>query len=456
MLGLNKVRASILFLISLKVLVLSLVLLFPVLSSGRQILPHECPEFYFSDLDSALRGFEENSSLFLAESYDVDLAEANLGFSKSEKGFRLGLSLNGQSIHEDRPSERFYHHYRTYYQLFLRKPLFHWGALNSKEQIAILDKERAVQRFSYRKRALEGQIRAMFLEMIVLKYRITVTHEQIKLAQENCDTIEEKLSLGVQSFLELEESKANLLKLQIKLLENEINLNKKRAQFVRVSGFKSSTELEIPDKFWDFVLRGKIQKQFPVQIGGLSSNELNHLRTQSSIESENVKIAEAELKPKINFMTSYYQDQIDLASNGQSIDRNNFIVGIEANWAIWDSHRSLSQKNAALAKRSKIDHLINLKIRELNDSVDSLRNEIISLIQRINLSRNLMSVAKNRLEKSTIELNLDQINKSQHFSSVLALDETKLLNLESVVRYMVLLDQYDLVTCVENSNKSIK
>ena len=203
-------------------------------------------------------------------------------------------------------------------------------------------------------------------------------------------------------------------------------------------------------------MRGKIQKQFPVQIGGLSSNELNHLRTQSSIESENVKIAEAELKPKINFMTSYYQDQIDLASNGQSIDRNNFIVGIEANWAIWDSHRSLSQKNAALAKRSKIDHLINLKIRELNDSVDSLRNEIISLIQRINLSRNLMSVAKNRLEKSTIELNLDQINKSQHFSSVLALDETKLLNLESVVRYMVLLDQYDLVTCVENSNKSIK
>ncbi len=454
MLGLNKVR----FLGShyLSSLSLTLSIVFPTISWASLIQSQERPEFYFVDLATALRGFEENASTLVVENYDVDIADANLDLAKSEQGFRVGLNISGQSVYEDRPNEGFYHHYRTFNQVYLRKPLFHWGALKSKEKIAFLLKEQAENHLFYRKRAIKGQIRAVFLEMVVLKYKILVTSEQIKLAQENSDIIREKLDLGLYSPIQLDESISNHLRLKISLSQHETKFSEKSSLFTRLSGFKYRSELDIPNDFWNFVLSEKIQKDLPIQIGKLNASELNNLRAQLSIESENVRIAEAELKPKINFMTAYYQDQIDLANSGQSIDRNNFVAGIEANWALWDSHQSKSQKEAALARKSKVDHLINLKIRELNDYRDSLRKELLSLMDRIELSRKLLTLSKKRLEKGSIELNLNRINRSQHFSLVLALNEAKLMNLEVVSRYLILLDQYDLLVNSVTSYETLK
>ena len=454
MLGLNKVRfLGFHYLSSLS---LTFFLVFPTLSWSSLIQSQERPEFYFEDLASALRGFEENASTLVVENYDVDIADANLDLAKSEKGFRVGLNISGQSVYEDRPNEAFYHHYRTFNQVYVRKPLFHWGALKSKEKIAFLLKEQAENHLFYRKRAIKGQIRAVFLEMVVLKYKILVTSEQIKLAQENSDIIREKLDLGLYSPIQLDESISNHLRLKISQSQHETKFSEKSSLFTRLSGFKYRSELDIPNKFWNFVLNEKIQKDLPIQIGKLNASELNNLRAQLSIESENVRIAEAELKPKINFMTAYYQDQIDLANSGQSIDRNNFVAGIEANWALWDSHQSKSQKKAALARKSKVDHLINLKIRELNDYGDSLRKELLSLMDRIELSRKLLTLSEKRLEKGSIELNLNRINRSQHFSLVLALNEAKLMNLEVVSRYLILLDQYDLLINSVTSYETLK
>ena len=100
--------------------------------------------------------------------------------------------------------------------------------------------------------------------------------------------------------------------------------------------------------------------------------------------------------------------------------------------------------------------MINLKIRELNDYRDSLRKELLSLMDRIELSRKLLTLSEKRLEKGRIELNLNRINRSQHFSLVLALNEAKLMNLEVVSRYLILLDQYDLLVNSVTSYETLK
>ena len=43
-------------------------------------------------------------------------------------------------------------------------------------------------------------------------------------------------------------------------------------------------------------------------------------------------IAESELKPKINFVGSLYQDQVDAVSNQDRVNRNNILFGLEVNW----------------------------------------------------------------------------------------------------------------------------
>ena len=77
-------------------------------------------------------------------------------------------------------------------------------------------------------------------------------------------------------------------------------------------------------------------------------------------------------------------------------------------------------------------------------------------MDRIELSRKLLTLSKKRLEKGSIELNLNRINRSQHFSLVLALNEAKLMNLEVVSRYLILLDQYDLLVNSVTSYETLK
>ena len=166
------------------------------------------------------------------------------------------------------------------------------------------------------------------------------------------------------------------------------------------------------------------------------------MNIQVSIEEQKAIISDAELKPKINLNGAYFQDQVDTPEAGQNLDRNNFIVGLEANWAIWDSHKSKAQKRAAMARKAKFQHLIETKTRELRESINSMIMELSPLQARIALAQRLISVAQNRLEKSSLELSLNHIPFG-YFSSVVGLDMAKISNLETVCKYMVLLDQYE-------------
>ena len=180
------------------------------------------------------------------------------------------------------------------------------------------------------------------------------------------------------------------------------------------------------------------------------SEELELLKLQSSIEDQEVLVADASLKPKINLTSSFFQDQVDLAEGGQNLDRNNFLIGLEANWLIWDAQKSKAQKKAALARKGKVDHQIETKKREQREMVNSMVSELRSIKERILLTRKLIAVAQSRFDKSSTELSLNRISPNEHFSSVVSLDLAKLNNLEMVCRYMVLIDQYELALGLPN------
>ena len=99
-------------------------------------------------------------------------------------------------------------------------------------------------------------------------------------------------------------------------------------------------------------------------VGSINSDEVERFKTQVSIESQRITIAESELLPKINLTGAYFQDQINSAESTKNVDRNNFLIGLEASWAIWDSYKSKAQKMAAISRKLKFEHLIKTKSDE--------------------------------------------------------------------------------------------
>jgi outer membrane protein TolC len=416
---------------------------------GFEIPNKERPEFYFVELVQVLEKLNDRSPVLKSKEFDLDIAQANQVIAKSEQGFKFGLKVSGQSIHEDRPGEDYYHRYRTFNQVYLTKPIFHWGALKAREQIANLNISSTEDSFAVQRRTLAGEVRGLFLKLIALKYRSQMAIEQLRIATQYVDTIEKRLELNLSTPLALEEARVEQLNREISIAELRTSLERNRAYFVSLSGYDKPLSLKITKVFWEFSKSHNFNQKFPILIGSLSNIEINRLQTQVKIEDEHIKIAEAELKPKINLTGAYFQDQVDLAEGRSSLDRNNFLVGLEASWSIWDSHKSTGQKQIALAKKLKLENTIESQNRELRDKVRSVVSELKSLKERIMLGRKLISVAENRLEKSKIELQMDRISPADHFSARVALDQSQLENLEAVCHFMVLLDQYEQIVMFE-------
>ena len=416
---------------------------------GFEITKNERPEFFFEELVQVLEKLNDRSPILKNKEFDLDIAQANQVIAKSEQGFKFGLKVSGQSIHEDRPSEDFYHRYRTFNQAYLTKPIFHWGALKAREQIANLNISWIEDSFSVQRRTLAGEVRGVFLKLIALNYRSLMAIEQLRIATQYVETIEKRLELNLSTPLALEEARVEQLNREITIAELRTSLERSRSYFVSLSGYNKPLSLKITKVFWEFSKSHNFNQEFPILIGSLSNIEINRLQTQVEIEDEHIKIAEAELKPKINLTGVYFQDQVDLAEGRSSLDRNNFLVGLEASWSIWDSHKSTGQKKIALAKKLKLENTIESQNRELRDKVRSVVSELKSLKERIILGRKLISVAENRLEKSKIELQMDRISPADHFSARVALDQSQLQNLEAVCHFMVLLDQYEQIVMFE-------
>ena len=141
-------------------------------------------------------------------------------------------------------------------------------------------------------------------------------------------------------------------------------------------------------------------------------------------------------KPKLNWIGGFFQDQIDTLDNPNSVRRNNFLIGMEAHWNLWDSSRSKGQKSLALAKKRKFNIQMENEIKKLRIEVQNLQRQLVNLSSQIKLSRELLGSAQNRLEKSQIELDAQRITPSKHFESEIAMSNANLNLVRTVFTYI--------------------
>ena len=182
---------------------------------------------FFEELAVSLEKVDKYSPVLKSRNYDVEIAQFDKIVAQADRGFHIGLNVAGQSIHEDRPNEDFYHRYRTLNQVFVKKPVFHWGALKAGEEIAKLKITAARKSLRYQKRVLDGDLREVYLRLITLKYRSDLANEQLKLAEQNVNSAKERLKVGLGSSLAVEEARAEKLNREILCSETLISLQRK-------------------------------------------------------------------------------------------------------------------------------------------------------------------------------------------------------------------------------------
>ena len=404
---------------------------------------HEKPEQFYGQLRHILDQLDGKSPVLLQLEADIAESSANVLYARAEKGFKFGLNISSQSIHQDNTDEDYYHQYRTLSQVYFRKPIYHWGALEAQEKIALENEVSKQEFFNSRKRSLIGECRSQFLQLILDHYRLELTKKYIDLAQKNTANIKKKLNLDIETQLNLDQAHSYEIKKKIELSEQLVHLERKKAEFASLSGYTEHLNLEMNKSYFSFSLDHNFTMDYPILIAAADSSEIRHLRHLIRNEENRKIIADSQLKPKLNLLSTFYQDQIDVLGSQENLQRNNFLVGIEANWAIWDSYKSKAQRKAATSRQQKYEHLLEQRKNEFFIQVNAIADELSSLNDRISLSRRMISIEKRRVAKSKMEYDLGKVNYSTYLSHLLALDESYVSNLGLVNKYLRLVDLHD-------------
>ena len=403
----------------------------------------ETAEVFFPALRAVLEGVDAQAPLLLEEREKVNEATANRMVADSKRGFRLSLGLNGHSLYEDRPNADYYQQNRFLASAYVRKPLYHWGALRAGSRVAELSESSSSASFSDFRRNFADRIRVDYLGLVLSTYEIELTRRSMELAESNLDGMKERMRLGLVTELSVSEAKIIVLQQRINLAEMKRKLARNTRMFMEESGSSGVLDLSISADFRDFAKTHQFGLNLPILASSSTSTALKNIDTAIETENQRIIIAESGLRPKLNLIGGFHQDKIDLPDSRSSVDRNNFLIGVEANWALFDASQSRGEKRAAMARKRRYEIQLERETRLLQLEVRSLREYLVTRAQTIDSSRQLLGASEDRFEKSRIEFDRNRITPDAFFSSRLALDQSLLSLIQTVVDYLNVRAQFN-------------
>jgi len=404
----------------------------------------ETAESFFPSLSAVLNSVEANAPILLQEREKVNEATANRMVADSKRGFRLSVGLNGHSLYEDRPNANYYQQYRYLASAYVRKPLYHWGALQAGSRVAELSESSSSASFSDFRRNFLDRIRVDYLGLVLSTYEIELTRRSMELAESNLEGMKERMRLGLVTELSVSEANIIVLQQRINFAEMKRKLARNTRIFMEDSGSVGGLDLTISDDFRDFAKTHRFGLNLPILASNTTSTALKNIDSAIEAENQRIIIAKSGLRPKLNLIGGFHQDKIDLADSRSSVDRNNFTIGLEANWALFDASQSRGEKRAAMARKRRYEIQLERETRHLQLEARSLREYLVTRAQTIDSSRQLLGASEDRFEKSRIEFDRNRITPDAFFSSRLALDQSRLSLIRTVVDYLNVRAQFNL------------
>ena len=400
-------------------------------------------EIHFPQIIQIVSGLERNSPSLRKNIENIEEALSNRMIADSAQGITANLNVSTHSIHENRPGQDYYQRYRTVGSIYVKKPFFYWGALNAKSRIAELSENIALNNTIYSKSNLILHVKSEFLNLALLAFEVNLAQKIYKLRLRNVESFRQRNNLGLVTELQVDDAIINKLEQSIQLSELERILQNRKSNFIHDTGYKKGLDLNMSESFKKFYLNDEIGQIIPSLISSMSSNEIEQIKIQIETEDQNIIIAKSANKPKLNLVGGFFQDQIDLPENTNSVRRNNFLIGIEANWNLWDSYLGNGQKSLAMSRKRKFEIELNNKVKKLNIEIKNLQSQLITHSSRIKLYRRLVNSAKYRLEKSQIELEAKRITPTNHFEAEINVSNANLNLIRTVFTYMQLKLQYE-------------
>ena len=403
----------------------------------------ELPEYHFAELLKILVQVEDHAPIFKEQKQNLEISKSNTIFAKSAEGSQININLRGQSIHEDRPDQPYRSREQFYGSIVIRKPLFHWGALKAQSNISLIQEAIASNNLNHFLEELKGNVRSSYLDLFVLSKQVEIARSSLQNAEENFTKVKGKNKLGLSSDIVVKNENIELLKQKISLEDINRSLESAKKSFIQLTGWSGPLTFEENNSsFESLQLNHAFGESLPVLLTTHSSRITRQINHEINVEKNRLTIAKSGLKPKVNLVSAFFQDQVPLADD--SFTRNNALVGLEVNWAVWDSSKSKAEKLKSLANKRRLELSLERESRSFRLEIENMRSQLDSLAKRVEMTRQLVVLSEKKLSISKTELESDRITPSQFNDAQIALNRSKIQRLQSVCDYIKMRNRYEV------------
>ena len=407
-------------------------------------------EVYIPELARLLQSARDQAPALIEQAITKDEADARLRQAKAAYYPRLDLLTSFGYRKDYRSGAEDTDKLGMTYSAALRRPLYHWGAIEAKIKQARLSHDNATLRYLYEQQQTERRIRADYLALILDNIALQNEEKKQVVLQSNHEIEQINFEAGKTSALAYKKSEVSLKKSLLTI--ESIQLSKKRIleRFQQYTGWSGSntTPLEIPA-----IDTVSITQWLKTQQSTLTdSNWINHTKPAllqiNAIQHQKEELTQikARQKPLIDtsFTASQRQTNTSLRNN---VDTFSVFGGVRVQWNIFDGFETRHEKIEALAKIRRLEY----GFYQLDDTLKLQANEVLDslLFQTRSLGlteeQHKVETAEYNLQKEALETG--RITKAQLRSESLQFNESKLaLHQARANLHIGLSDYLDLVS----------
>jgi outer membrane protein TolC len=162
---------------------------------------------------------------------------------------------------------------------------------------------------------------------------------------------------------------------------------------------------------------------------------------ENSIEQaqQNYVIQQSLNKPKVNLLLSAFQDEINTRGEEEGITRNNYFIGLQVAWNIWDGGEGKARSRIALNRKSQLEKALELSQEQLNEEFSFLIERLEQMVDLLEARQTQIEAMDALFQQRKVEVEQGRAIADQLLDDQIDLDNAKLLYLRSVSDYFLTL-----------------
>lgn len=377
------------------------------------------PEDLFPDLRRVLVTASAHSEALLIQEMEIVAREADIEVAESERHTRVDLNsrafygyvYRGDVEDEFRASGNL--------NLNVRKPLYHWGALEASVRERERRRDYEVVDYERFYRDHLNQVRESYLRWVGAQHQLRIYTESVSFAERSLENQQKLLEVGRTSTRDVLEIEARLYETRerLNLAERERQYFANRLEQLTGGKFDLAS-LSIPEMPEFEPMNDEELASFRSSLDRQNlgqTPEMLKAEAAKDIESAFYESLEHRRKPKLDLIAGVFTDRLDAVNDDDSTFRTQVFAGLQVNWNIFDGAATSALKRSSIARQransyrlSQTEKLIKTELDRLLDELQINIDQYRSRQTRAQILQRRVDLAE-RQEQQSMVTGLDRV-----------------------------------------------